>query len=113
MEVLFNEKSDAEFVIVKGEGDCEDLFFPSKPSKMSKTSMTAIKRINEVWSKPGVNVACLLKVTHEGTEVSKLLYKTPTNAIWVNAGKVPLLIKIKRNNLIRSMLLNLGFAIVS
>ena len=106
------EGDEQTLVLAKGQGYCDHHYFPKKPRIMTETFASALNKINIDLGTPEVNIAGLLRVTPEGTNVSNLLHKSPMNAIWMNIGEQPILIKIRSSEQCSSMLLNSGYAIV-
>ena len=109
---LLHDEDEPTFVLAKGQGRCDNSCFPKQPRTISESCGSAIEKINTELGMPGLNVAGLLRVTPEGANVSNLLQKTPMNAIWLNVGDSPLLVKIRSNEQSNSMLLSPGYAFV-
>ena len=98
-----HDEDEPTFVLAKGQGRCDYSCFPKHPRTISDTLGSALKKIDIELGKPGVNVAGLLRVTPDGGNVSNLLQRTPTNAIWLNVVDSPLLVKIRSNERCKSM----------
>ena len=105
-------KTQPSFVMGLSEEGCEDFNHQNIESLLlSRTSEILISNLNKDMHNPGVNMAGLIIETIEMTNVTRLLKTNPSNAIWVNCGDSPLLVKISSEAGCKTMILNPGYGI--